>query len=280
MTLDVTDRFGSYGLVGVVIYRPGADALEIDTLLLSCRVLGRGVEHRAMAWLAGAAIERGLGSVIAPLVITHKNRPAQQFLHAIRHEAEQTTDTGLLYRFDARRLTTLEWSPSTSVEAPQKAAKRARPNGRRVIDYASIARQLATPAQILEAMRHESRAGLSPVAEDSMTETERRLAAIWSDLLKHSPISASDNFFDLGGHSLLAVLLIVRVREAFGVELPIDDVYSSSLTLGELARAIEAYQLSDLDPEEYRALLAEIEGLSDEEVQALLAKEESGVARP
>jgi hypothetical protein len=83
----------------------------------------------------------------------------------------------------------------------------------------------------------------------------------------------SDNFFDLGGHSLLAVLLILRVRETFGVELPIDDVYSATLTLGELARRIEAWQLNQIDPTEYEALLAEIEALSDEEVQALLGKE-------
>jgi hypothetical protein len=68
------------------------------------------------------------------------------------------------------------------------------------------------------------------------------------------------------------------VRESFGVELPIDDVYSATLTLGELARRIEAYQLNAIDPDEYESLLAEIEGLSDEEVQALLAKEESGPA--
>ena len=65
-----------------------------------------------------------------------------------------------------------------------------------------------------------------------MTDVERQLAAIWSDLLKTPDIQVSDNFFDLGGHSLIAVLLILRVREAFGVELPIDDVYSSTLTLG------------------------------------------------
>ena len=60
------------------------------------------------------------------------------------------------------------------------------------------------------------------------------------------------------------------MREEFGVELAIDDVYSATLTLGELARKIEG-------GDEYEALLAEIEGLSDDEVRALLAKEDPGV---
>ena len=65
--------------------------------------------------------------------------------------------------------------------------------------------------------------------------SKRALAQIWSELLQNPAISSADNFFDLGGHSLLAVLLIVRVRETFGVELAIDDVYSVDLTLGDLA---------------------------------------------
>jgi FkbH-like protein len=271
-TADVADRFGSYGLVGVMIFREFGDALEIDTFLLSCRVLGRGVEHRILAWVGEEAVRRGLQTVVAPLVFTKKNAPAQQFLQAISGGTATDTPDGPVYRFDAARLRTLHWSPATSVEAPKAQAKPAASAARRLVDYGSIAGELSTPAQIIEAMRHES---AEAAADGAMTDTERQLAVIWSDLLKHSPIAASDNFFDLGGHSLLAVLLIVRVREAFGVELPIDDVYSASLTLGELARRIEAYQLNAIDPDEYESLLAEIEGLSDEEVQALLAKEEA-----
>ena len=59
-----------------------------------------------------------------------------------------------------------------------------------------------------------------------------------------------------------------------------DDVYSGTLTLRELAQTIEARQAGDVAPEEYQALLAEIEGLSDEEVRALLAAEETAEGGP
>jgi len=109
-----------------------------------------------------------------------------------------------------------------------------------------------------------------------MTDTERALAAIWAELLERPSVGIADNFFDLGGHSLLAVLLLLRIKEAFGVELPIDDVYSGSLTLSDLATRIDTFQMGAIDPEEYQRLLQEIEGLSEEEVQALLANEDPG----
>ena len=51
--------------------------------------------------------------------------------------------------------------------------------------------------------------------------TEERLLAIWKELLGVERIGVEDDFFALGGHSLLATQAISRVRQAFGVELPL-----------------------------------------------------------
>ena len=59
------------------------------------------------------------------------------------------------------------------------------------------------------------------------TETERRLAALWSEVLKIDRIGAFDSFFDLGGHSLLATQLLSRIRAAFEVELPLRRLFLS-----------------------------------------------------
>jgi acyl carrier protein len=139
-------------------------------------------------------------------------------------------------------------------------------------DYVRIAHMLSTPIQILEAVRD------APARQQGDNDTETRLAQIWSELLQKPGISSVDNFFDLGGHSLLAVLLIVRVRETFGVELAIDDVYSVNLTLGDLANKIEREQLGGRA--EYEALYKEIEALSDNEVKLLLEAEDPGVSLP
>ncbi|HEY6925330.1 MAG TPA: condensation domain-containing protein, partial [Steroidobacteraceae bacterium] len=54
---------------------------------------------------------------------------------------------------------------------------------------------------------------------------EELLAGIWSELLACGRVSRRANFFRLGGHSLLGMRLIGRIREAFGVELPLRAVF-------------------------------------------------------
>jgi FkbH-like protein len=270
LTVDVSDRFGEYGLTGVVLFGAEGDALVIDTLLLSCRVLGRGVEHRVMDWLAQEAGRRGLSFVEARFVPTAKNQPARAFLESLGSSP---------YRFPVAALRGLK-PKAASAPPPSSPKVRSQVSHKRP-DYQSIALQLSTPAEIHEAMRHETRAsggnGAQPAQGEPMTETESRLAAIWCDLLKRKSVPLSGNFFDLGGHSLLAVLLIMRVKEEFGVELPIDDVYAAELTLGDLARRIEAFQHGAAG--EYDEILRELESLSDEEVERLLAEEDPGAIR-
>ena len=58
--VEVGDRFGDYGLVGVMIFGGEGNTLFIDTFLLSCRVLGRGVEHRMMRHLGSNCPRAGV----------------------------------------------------------------------------------------------------------------------------------------------------------------------------------------------------------------------------
>jgi len=264
-TVDVSDRFGDYGLVGVMIVAKSAE-LHLDTFLLSCRALGRGVEHRMMAFLGGFG-----KTVVAPLTPTRKNAPARQFLDSIRGGSKPEPGGERTYRFPVESIRGLEWKPDAVAAIPARVDGTGRVEpAQRPPQYARIARTLSTPAQIVSEMRRQSRGALASPS----TETEAGLAEIWADLLKVPSILASDNFFDLGGHSLLAVLLLVRIHETFGVELSIDDVYSSGLTLAGQAQHIDLLRLGSLDSAEYADLLQEIAALSDEEARRLLAETE------
>ncbi|HEX2189729.1 MAG TPA: amino acid adenylation domain-containing protein, partial [Longimicrobiaceae bacterium] len=70
------------------------------------------------------------------------------------------------------------------------------------------------------------------------TATEARLAAVWSEVLQAARVGAEDSFFDLGGHSLVATRVVSRVREAFGVELLVADLFLHP-TVEALARRVD-----------------------------------------
>ncbi len=78
------------------------------------------------------------------------------------------------------------------------------------------------------------------------TPVEEILAGIWSELLGLERIGAADDFFALGGHSLLATQVISRLRDAFGVELPLRDLFEAP-SPAELAVRIEAAQRAGPD---------------------------------
>jgi acyl carrier protein len=163
-----------------------------------------------------------------------------------------------------------------SAPAPAETATAAEPvvAADRFTGYQRLATHLDTVERIQAAMAAEQReaAPAREVASPPVTETERRLAAIWSELLGQSAISTGDNFFDLGGHSLLAVLLVTRVQEEFGMELSMDDVYSADTTLAKLAMIVETQQLRTYDPAEVAAVIGEIETLSEEEVRSEISR--------
>ncbi|MDQ2729299.1 MAG: HAD-IIIC family phosphatase, partial [Actinomycetota bacterium] len=71
--IEVNDAFGEYGLVGVAVARLRDGTAELDTLLMSCRVLGRGVETTFLALLTEQLRDQGAGDVVGRFIATRKN---------------------------------------------------------------------------------------------------------------------------------------------------------------------------------------------------------------
>jgi FkbH-like protein len=80
--LRVTDRFGEYGLTGVIIVEVSPDRRRwtLDSLLMSCRVLGRGVEAALIGGLAADARTEGVTEFHGLFIPTAKNALSASFL--------------------------------------------------------------------------------------------------------------------------------------------------------------------------------------------------------
>ncbi|HEY8024284.1 MAG TPA: amino acid adenylation domain-containing protein, partial [Burkholderiaceae bacterium] len=79
-------------------------------------------------------------------------------------------------------------------------------------------------------------AGMLPIGE-----AEWRMAQLWSQLLQVEAVGRFDNFFELGGHSLLAAHLVSRVREAFGADVSVRDLFENQ-TLDRFTALVDAHQ--------------------------------------
>jgi len=91
----LVDRFGDNGVIAVLIAEQMTDAWEIDTWLMSCRVLGRRVEEACLAHLAAAAREAGAGALIGKYIPSPKNAMVkdhyQKLGFSLENEADGTT---------------------------------------------------------------------------------------------------------------------------------------------------------------------------------------------
>ncbi len=83
------------------------------------------------------------------------------------------------------------------------------------------------------------KAQVSHSARPQRDEIEKKLIEIWQDVIGSETIGVNDNFFDLGGHSLMAMQILSRVRNYFGMELPLREFLEAS-TVAELSRRVEA----------------------------------------
>ncbi len=77
---QVLDKFGDNGITGVYIINKNDKVWSIDTFLLSCRVMGRGVENGILSQILIDAKHNGVEEIQANFIPTQKNKPAENFL--------------------------------------------------------------------------------------------------------------------------------------------------------------------------------------------------------
>jgi acyl carrier protein len=101
---------------------------------------------------------------------------------------------------------------------------------------------------------------------------EVKLAGIWAEVLKADRVGIHDNFFELGGHSLLATQVIARIRAAFEIQIGLRTIFESP-TVAKLGQIIMEAQKEQTGGNELDAMLIDLQAMSDEEAERLLADE-------
>jgi FkbH-like protein len=232
---EVEDRFGAYGLTCVAKVQVRRACLDVDALVLSCRVLGRGVEARFFALLQAEAGARGLPMLRVACRRTLRNAPAFTFLHGLAPHF--TAEEGwAAISADARLPRQVEAKAQTS---PRPAAGWA---GGGTAGVPVPLEERSDTAAILA--RIDAAAGPRPVRRGPYVAPdgplEARLAEIFGEALRIERVGAADDFFELGGYSMLALRVVWRIHDVFGVSIPLSGFYDAPTVAGLADTVIDA----------------------------------------
>lgn len=102
-TIRLADRFGDHGLISVIIAVAAEADLEIDTWVMSCRVLKRGVEEVAMAELLALARARGCRRIVGRYFPTPRNEMVRGLFPELGFTLEEETEEQSVYCLDLAR---------------------------------------------------------------------------------------------------------------------------------------------------------------------------------
>ncbi len=97
---SLTDRFGDHGLISIIVAWPEGDTLRVSDWLMSCRVLGRGVEQYLMNTVFALARERRLAKVSGEYIATAKNAMVKDFWARFGFECTAESSEGSRWELD------------------------------------------------------------------------------------------------------------------------------------------------------------------------------------
>ncbi|NEO30634.1 MAG: amino acid adenylation domain-containing protein [Symploca sp. SIO3C6] len=226
LVVKVKDRFGDYGLVGLLLFEILENTLYVDTFLLSCRVLGRGVEHKMLVHLGTIAQEKGLEQVELFYKPTPKNQPIWNFLTSLGRQFQHKKEDGWLFKFPSDTAAKSKFIPITEVqktnqilvETVSPTDKNTLPSASRAFEagfFERIAQNLYSPELILKEINSQQQRQRSELGREFIaprTPIEKAIASLFAEVLKLDKVGIEDDFFELGGDSIRGAILINKLQ--------------------------------------------------------------------
>ena len=230
---EVSDRFGDYGLVGVLFYTFAENSLKVDTFLLSCRVLGRGVEHRILSELGKVAEKNNLEKIEIKYIPSPKNRPALDFIEKVGSDFKSVAQNGFLYTIPTEHLINLKYEPSSEnqnldSEKSKIPLQDDKVNkiysdrlSEKIQEIANHYNSLTEIYEKVETFNNILPENEPPVFSQPLTGFEEKIFNIWQKVLVKNNFGLNDNFFEIGGTSLRAVQLIASIKKELKITISI-----------------------------------------------------------
>lgn len=245
LKINVTDRFGDYGLTGAVVYKTTKTSLIVKNILLSCRVLGRAVEYHLLNYLGKYCLSHQINTIEIEFIQTSRNVPAQAFLEKVC-DIRNNTETLRKYTIDSEKAAHLKYSEhlvrSNEIVEDVIQDKPLEEKKRLCHDnIIKIANEYQTIKQIMYAIEISQQIKVRETYlnyAEPTTELEKKLANVWESTLKISPVGIYDNFFDINGDSLIATQLVVNICNSFAITLSMAEFYESP-QINKLVNIIE-----------------------------------------
>jgi FkbH-like protein len=102
--ITASDKYGDSGIVGVAVIVKQGPVWHMDTLLMSCRILGRHIEDAFLWWIASQAVGAGAKELRGDVIYTKKNAAARGFYERMGFHVIQESEAGKIYAADAAQV--------------------------------------------------------------------------------------------------------------------------------------------------------------------------------
>lgn len=282
LVVQVEDRFGDYGLVGAVGHKIKNGTFFINSFLLSCRSLGRGVENKMIQKVSEQARQRGFTRLNFVVCQTNRNYPGLAYL---RHFG--LVDSDIQAGVFAVDVSAVEenseqvglWQENVEPRYPDRSGdKNIHQNYMLAENPSGESESILSAAKLLSEL-YASSGGMHLTGESfgtvenqaaaSLSDTEKRIYRIFQDVLGQQAIAADEEFFDAGGHSLLVIRLLSRIKDEFDVDLPIRLLFTEKLSVVNLASIVEDSSTPEENSAEFDSIKNALDTFSDKELESL-----------
>ena len=99
---SVEDKFGDSGITGLCILKfdYNLKSVEIDSLLMSCRIIGRNIEYAIIDFIINLMKERGINTINSKFIKTKKNEQVKDFYNKCSFNVTQTNESVINYELE------------------------------------------------------------------------------------------------------------------------------------------------------------------------------------